>query len=86
MRDEVFNKGCIPAWVGVGGSVAFAVLAIIVIPFLYTPVKWYGQTFPQICHTTCVLMFAIVIDHEQMWTVGFAQVICRLHTCTFKQI
>ncbi len=41
LRDEVFNKGCIPTWVGIGGSIIFAVLAIIVIPFLYTPVKWY---------------------------------------------
>jgi len=40
MRDEVFNKGCIPSWVGFGGYIGFAVLAIIVIPFLYTPVKW----------------------------------------------
>ena len=41
MQDDIFEKGCIPWWVGVGGYVIFAVLAIIVIPFLYTPVRWY---------------------------------------------
>ena len=54
LRDEVFNKGCIPTWVGIGGSIIFAVLAIIVIPFLYTPVKWYAhQVYPgvPILHT-----------------------------------
>ena len=40
MQDDVFNKGCIPWWVGVGGYVIFAILAIVVIPFLYTPVRW----------------------------------------------
>ena len=52
LRDEVFNNGCIPTWVGISGSVVFAVLAIIVIPFLYTPVKWYEPDqagLPVIC-------------------------------------
>lgn len=40
MQDDVFLKGCIPWWIAVAGYVGFAVLAIIVIPFLYTPVKW----------------------------------------------
>ena len=40
MQDDIFLKGCIPWWVGVGGYVIFAILAIVVIPFLYTPVRW----------------------------------------------
>jgi len=40
LQDDVFLKGCIPRWIAVTGYVAFAALAIIVIPFLYTPVKW----------------------------------------------
>ncbi len=43
LQDEVFNRGCIPWWIAVVGYVAFAALAIIVIPFLYTPVKWCAQ-------------------------------------------
>ena len=40
MQDDIFEKGCIPWWVAVVGYVVFAVLAIVVIPFLYTPVRW----------------------------------------------
>ena len=40
LQDDVFNKGCIPWWIAVAGYVVFATLAIIVIPFLYIPVKW----------------------------------------------
>ena len=40
MQDDIFLKECIPWWVGVGGYVIFAILAIVVIPFLYTPVRW----------------------------------------------
>ena len=43
LQDEVFNRGCIPWWIAAVGYMAFAVLAIIVIPFLYTPVKWCAQ-------------------------------------------
>ena len=43
LQDEVFNRGCIPWWIAAVGYVAFALLAIIVIPFLYTPVKWCAQ-------------------------------------------
>ena len=40
LQDDVFLKGCIPRWIAITGYVSFAALAIIVIPFLYTPVKW----------------------------------------------
>lgn len=40
LQDDVFMRGCIPSWIAVVGYVAFAALAVIVIPFLYTPVKW----------------------------------------------
>ena len=40
LRDAVFLKGCIPRWHAVAGYAAFGILAIIVIPFLYHPVKW----------------------------------------------
>ncbi len=42
MQDDVFLRGCIPTWIAVVGYAVFAALAIIVIPFLYTPVKWYA--------------------------------------------
>lgn len=42
LQDDVFLKGCIPRWIAITGYVIFAALAIIVIPFLYTPVKWYA--------------------------------------------
>ena len=48
------TRAASPTWVGIGGSIIFAVLAIIVIPFLYTPVKWYAhQVYPgvPILHT-----------------------------------
>ena len=40
LQDDIFTSGCIPWWIAGVGYAAFAALAIIVIPFLYTPVKW----------------------------------------------
>ncbi len=40
LQDDTFMRGCIPWWIAGVGYVVFAALAIIVIPFLYTPVKW----------------------------------------------
>lgn len=40
LRDAVFLRGCIPWWNAAAGYAAFSVLAIVVIPLLYHPVKW----------------------------------------------
>ncbi len=40
LRDAVFLRGCIPWWNAAAGYAAFAVLAVVVIPLLYHPVKW----------------------------------------------
>ncbi len=80
LRDEVFNKGCIPRWVGLGGSVVFAVLAIIVIPYLYTPVKWCVSSLPNKC-PLCTPQSSDVPETYQ----AVAQLICSSpdasHTC-----
>ncbi|KAG0578467.1 hypothetical protein KC19_4G025400 [Ceratodon purpureus] len=40
-RVEIFMKERIPTWVAVTGYICLAVISIIVIPFIFTPVKWY---------------------------------------------
>lgn len=40
-RTEIFMKEGIPWWVAVCGYISLAIISIIVLPFLFTPVKWY---------------------------------------------
>ena len=40
LRDHIFLKGCIPRWNAFVGYALFGILAVIVIPLLYHPVKW----------------------------------------------
>ena len=46
LRDAVFLKGCIPRWHAAAGYAAFGALAVIVIPFLYHPVRWCATGSP----------------------------------------
>jgi OPT family oligopeptide transporter len=38
---EIFMKERIPTWVAITGYISLAVISIIVIPHIFTPVKWY---------------------------------------------
>ncbi|CAK9167443.1 unnamed protein product [Ilex paraguariensis] len=40
-QDEVFIRETIPMWIGAVGYVAFAIISIIAIPFIFPEIKWY---------------------------------------------
>jgi OPT family oligopeptide transporter len=41
LRVKVFTTGAIPWWVGLGGYCVLLVVAVVAIPYLYPPAKWY---------------------------------------------
>lgn len=41
VRNEVFLQGGVPSWVALAGYTILAIIAIIVVPILFSSVKWY---------------------------------------------
>lgn len=41
LRSYVFKKDVIPRWIGVGGYILFLVVAVVAVPYLYPPAKWF---------------------------------------------
>ncbi|XP_052210206.1 metal-nicotianamine transporter YSL3 isoform X2 [Diospyros lotus] len=40
-QDEVFTRESVPMWVGAGGYMAFAVIAVTSVPAIFPEIKWY---------------------------------------------
>ena len=76
LQDDTFMRGCIPWWIAGVGYVVFAALAIIVIPFLYTPVKWWAPaplSHLQMPDAQCMVVESLSTfnwtTHITMWAV-----------------